>query len=227
MRLILIGCEYAGKTTLVNEIAGWIERTMGPPIPQGMPPFHDHFTFPQISHGELSDQECAQVTALSPQLKAMIQNHQIAYHLNPAFYRDHDNILVGFHIEDAVYGPLYYGYEEDGSRTAFARKVESEIMEKAPDTVLVLLKASPQVIARRMRENPHAWGVLKEEKIEYVLNRFQEEYADSVLRYRFTLDTSAAKVEETLGQFVDYIRPHLTESDRTRLLAHLALDKRD
>ena len=52
MRLILVGCEYAGKTTLANHIAGWIERTLGPPIPQGMPPFHDHFAFPDIGHRE-------------------------------------------------------------------------------------------------------------------------------------------------------------------------------
>ena len=29
MRLILVGCEYVGKTTLANEIVNWIDRTMG------------------------------------------------------------------------------------------------------------------------------------------------------------------------------------------------------
>lgn len=227
MRLILIGCEYAGKTTLVNEIAGWIERTMGPPIPQGMPPFHDHFTFPDIAHGELTEDEYEQVWALSPRLKAMIQNHQILYHLNPSFYGDHDNIMVGFHIEEAVYGPLYYGYGENAGRSAIARGVESQIKEKAPDTVLVLLKASQEVIAQRMKSNPHPRGVLKEEDIERVLARFEEEYGSSILRYRFTLDTSTATVDETLQQFVDHMRPHLSERDRTRLLAYQALQDRD
>ena len=29
MRLILVGCEYAGKTTLANEIVKWIDNTPG------------------------------------------------------------------------------------------------------------------------------------------------------------------------------------------------------
>ena len=144
------------------------------------------------------------------------------YHLNPAFYADHDNIMVGFHIEDAVYAPLYYGYGEDGSRSAIARSLENYIMEHARDTVLVLLKASPQVIARRMKANPHPRGVLKEKDIEHVLGRFEEEYAASTLRYRLTLDTTTASEQETLGQFVEDIKSHLSERDRTRLLAHRA-----
>ena len=219
MRLILVGCEYAGKTTLADEIVGWTRRTMG-----GGRPFHDHFTFPHISHWEQSDEECDQVLALTPKLKAQIQNHQLLYHLNPAFYGDHDNILVGFHIEDAVYGPLYYSYGEDGSRSMIARNLESHIMAVAPDTVLMLVKASPQVIAERMKRNPHPRGVLKEKDIDLVLQRFEEEYRNSILRYRITLDTSTATVEETLAQFVEQIGPHLAESDRTRLLAHRALD---
>lgn len=220
MNLVLVGCEYAGKTTLVNEIARWIERTFSPPIPQGMPPFHDHFTFPHISHGELSDEELDQVGALSPQLKAMIQNHQLSYHLNDTFYRDHDNILVGFHIDDAVYGPLYYGY---GDRSGIARSMEREIMAKAPDTVLVLLRASPVVIRHRMNRSPHRQGVLREEDVEQVLERFEEEYDNSLIRYRFSLDTSTATVDETLNQFVDAIVPHLAEADRSRLLVRRAL----
>ena len=161
MRLILIGCEYAGKTTLATGIASWIEKTMGPPIPQGMPPFHDHFTFPAISHEELTDAEYDQIWALSPRLKSMIQNHQILYHLNPSFYRDHDNIMVGFHIEEAVYGPLYYGYGESSNSSAIARNIENHIIEKAPDTVLILVKASRDVIAQRMIDKPHPKEILK------------------------------------------------------------------
>ena len=39
MKLILVGCEYAGKTTLANEIVKWIDKTLG-----GARGFHDHFT---------------------------------------------------------------------------------------------------------------------------------------------------------------------------------------
>ena len=223
MRLIITGCEYAGKTTLANGVGRWIEETLGPPIPQGMPPFHDHFTFPDISHGELTEEEYEQVRALSPGLKAMIQNHQILYHMNPAFYADHDNIMVGFHIEDAVYGPLYYGYGDNGSRSAIARSVENHIMEVARDTVLVLLKASSEVIAGRLRESPHPRGVVREQDIEHVLSRFEEECAASTLRYRLTYDTTDTSERETLKQFVRDIGPHLSERDRSRLLAHRAL----
>ena len=41
MKLILIGSEYAGKTTLANEITTWLIETMG----SGRT-FHDHFTIP-------------------------------------------------------------------------------------------------------------------------------------------------------------------------------------
>ena len=40
MRLILTGCEYAGTTTLVNNICAWLERAMGTPASP-----HDHFKF--------------------------------------------------------------------------------------------------------------------------------------------------------------------------------------
>ena len=223
MRLIITGCEYTGKTTLATKVGKWIERTMGPPIPQGMPPFHDHFTFPNINHGDLTDEECEQVSALSPRLKELIQNHQMIYHLNPSFYRDHDNIMVGFHIEDAVYGPLYYDYGHDGSRSFFATLIDSHIIDKAPYTVLVLLKASPVAIAERLRRNPHPRGVLQEKDIPHVLDRFDEEVGSSVLRYKLTLDTTETTPDETLDQFVEQIVPHLEESDRTRILARRAL----
>jgi hypothetical protein len=223
MRLIITGCEYSGTSTLAKNVAGWIEETLGPPIPQGMPPFHEHFALPDIGHGDLTEEEYVQVNALSPKLKAMIQNHQIMYHLNDAFYTDHDNIMVGFHIEDAVYGPLYYDYGHDGSRSTIGRNIENHIMEVARDTVLVLLKASPEAIAKRLKESPHPRGVLKEQDIEYVLARFDEEFAASTLRYRLTYDTTDMTPDETLAQFAKDIGPHLSESDRSRLLAHKAL----
>jgi thymidylate kinase len=216
MRLILVGAEYTGKSTLVEEIAKWGERTLGPRIPTGMRPYHDHFTLPEIA--ELSEEEFDQVEALSPTLKLMFLTYQIGEHLHSNFVLDHDHILVGFHIEDAIYGPLYYGYGMDGSRSRYARAVETEIMEKAPDTVLVLLKASAEVIAKRMRENPHPRGVLKEKDIEHVLQRFEEEYASTLLRYHFTLDTTAATVDETLNEFVELMLPQLTVNDRLRML---------
>ena len=220
MRLIIIGCEYAGKTTLVQQVHAWIERSMGPTIV----PYHDHFTFPHITHGEMTDDEHEQVSALSPRLKAMVQNHQILYHLNSAFYADHDNIMVGFHIENAIYGPLYYGYEDDGTPEAIARNVEGHIMEHARDTIMVLVKASAEVIASRMEENPQPVGALRREHIELVLRRFEEEHSRSLIRYKFALDTSTSTPEKTFQEFLTNVQPLLRESDQIRILARRAME---
>ncbi|MCZ6676406.1 MAG: hypothetical protein O7E52_04065 [Candidatus Poribacteria bacterium] len=222
MRLILVGCEYAGKTTLANEIVKWTERTMG-----GGRGFHDHFTIPP---SELPAEAQAEFLALSPRLKEMFQRYIIQYHLNPMFYSDPDHNLVGFHIEEAVYAPLYYGYggkSEYAERTKLARMVENEMMDIAPDTVLILLKASAEVIIKRMRENPHPRGAVQEQDIEHVLQRFDEEYQNSLIRRRFVLDTTTATVSETLSQFVAQIEPYLSEADRLRILTHQALQQSD
>ncbi len=218
MRLILVGCEYAGKTTLSKEIVKWIDRTMG-----GARGFHDHFTIPDSEAPEEVQEE---ILGLSPKLKESLQRYMIHYHLVPDFYGDPDHNLVGFHIEEAVYAPLYYGYGRKGEhsyRTRFARSVERNIMEVAPDTVLVLLKASPDVIARRMRENPHPRQVVKEADIEHVLERFDEEFGVTLIRRQFILDTSTATVDETLQEFVNKNELYLTDSDQRRILTHQAL----
>ncbi len=221
MRLIIVGSEYAGKTTLVKEIVKWRDEVMGPPTPAGIVPYHDHFTLPWVGHwDEISEENMAKFMSLGPELKEMFQRYQFSYHLSPMLYRDTDHILVGFHIEDAVYAPLYYGYGrkgEYGDRESFARHFETEILEMAPETVLLLLKASPEVIADRMKKTPHARTVLKEGDIDHVLERFEYHFSHSHLRYKLTLDTSKASVEETLKQFVEAYEPHLSDRDRLRM----------
>ena len=101
--------------------------------------------------------------------------------------------------------------------------MDAEIMERAPDTVLVLLKASPEVIARRMKETPHGHSIVQEKDIELVLQRFDEACTSSLIRKKMILDTSDATVEETLEEFVANVKPHLTQADRVRILTHLAL----
>ncbi len=44
MNIILIGCEFAGKTTLAADIVDWFEENMG-----YSSHFHDHFTIPSTS----------------------------------------------------------------------------------------------------------------------------------------------------------------------------------
>ena len=215
MRLILVGCEYAGKTTLAEHIVDWTARTFG-----SSRTFHDHFSLPCNEFVE-SDQE--QMLALSPTLKEMFQRYMINYHFHEAFYSDPDHNLVGFHIEEAVYAPLYYGYGgqgEYGDRATLARALDQEIMQHAPDTVLILLRARAEIIAGRMRENPHPRPVVQERDIELVLQRFEEQYRDSLIYKKFAIDTSDANPVETLEAFATQIEKHLSQSDRLRLIAH-------
>ena len=44
MRIIMIGCEYAGKTTLAGKTVDWIVEAMGRSSP--ICAWHDHFVLP-------------------------------------------------------------------------------------------------------------------------------------------------------------------------------------
>ena len=175
----------------------------------------------------MTDDEQKAFLALPPNLQEMFQRYHMEYHLQPSLYGDHHHNMVGFHIDEAVYGPLYYGYgdTEPYTRSWMARNIEAHIMEVAPDTVLVLVKASPEVIAKRLKEDPHQNGLVQEKDIERVLQRFEEEYASSFLRRKVTVDNGTGPVEETLEQFVEQIEQHLTEADRLRILTHQAMHK--
>ncbi len=135
----------------------------------------------------------------------------------------HDNLMVGFHIENAIYGPLYYGYPDDGAPEAIARNVEGYIMEHARDTVMVLLKASPEAIRSRMTKSPHRLGVVQEEDIETVLRLFEEEFAHSLIRYKFQIDTTEKTPDETFGKFLKQVQPLMRQADQVRILARQAI----
>jgi len=211
MNIYLIGCEYAGKTTLSGEIMKWAERHMN-----GTRHFHDHFTIPS---SELTSEAAESYRAAHPQVKEMMQRFMLNYHISPEMYASHrDANLMGHAIEEAVYAPLYYGYggkdsqapkrSPEGQRTEMARKMEGRILELAPDTVLVLLKAESEIIRQRMRDNPTTAegepfrGVVQDEDVEYILKRFEEEFEWSLIRNKIVLDTTAATVEETLAEFL-------------------------
>jgi hypothetical protein len=222
MRLILVGCEYSGTTTQSEAISEWAKEVMG-----GGFGFHDHWKVPHVSHPPgLTAEEQEQFLALSPNLKEMFQRYHMEYHLSPSFYGDPHHNSVGFHIDEAVYAPLYYGYGgagEYGDRVRTARRTEAHIMEVAPDTVLVLVKASPDVIRRRMAENPHERGLVKDEDVERVLEAFQEQYDNSFIRKKFDIDTSEATVEESLSDFLEKLQPHLTDTDRLWIMSGKAM----
>ena len=216
MRLIIIGCEYTGKSTLAVQIKAWGEGALGGITSS----FHDHFVFPD---GEANEEEQQQLIALVPSLREKYQRYMINYHFNPAFYGDNDHCVVGFYYSEGVYAPLYYGYGRPGEysdRAQMVRALDHEVMRIAPDTVLVLMKASPEVIRRRMAAHPTRETVLQGKDVEFVLERFDELFSGSLIRRKFVLDTSTASLEETLGVFLKNMEPHFTLMDRMRMLTH-------
>jgi thymidylate kinase len=103
-----------------------------------------------------------------------------------------------------------------------ARRIEERMLQRAPGTVLVLFKASPEVIAKRMKENPHTHQIVQEKDIEYVLQRFEEEFEASLIQKRIVLDTTSSTVAETLAEFVEKYEPYHTNADLLRIRQHQA-----
>ena len=228
VRLIICGCEYSGTTTLATGISAWAGDTIG-----GEFPVHDHWKFPDIEcyrsgpAPSLSDADRQTMLGLSPKLKEMLQRQSLVMHFGDAGELT-DQILAGFHLDDTVYGPLYFNYggqdePQGGPRTRYARYVEAQFRQRAPETVFVYLKASAEVIARRMRDEPHPWGVLKHDDIERVLEAFEKEAEAALFPNKVALDTSDSTAAETLDQLVTQLHPFFTGEDRMRMLAHKAL----
>jgi len=223
MRLIIIGCEYVGKSTFVAELKKWMLDTLGSCTTS----FHDHFVMPFGEGGGPEEEEKAQ--QILHMNRALLERHvdyMMNYHASPSFYDENDHCLVNWYFGDAVYAPLYYGYGRAGEyadRRVMARYYDKKVMEIAPDTVLVLLKASPEVIRQRMKANPHYLSPLLEQDVELVLKRFEEEYGASLIRHKLILDSTTASPADLLAEFVRQIERYLNENDKLRILAHRAL----
>ncbi|MYB49513.1 MAG: hypothetical protein F4X72_09680 [Dehalococcoidia bacterium] len=239
MRLLVIGCEYAGKHTLGVEIDRWWSNLTGQEFrPPPSFSFHDHFVLPHIVHAEghehhkeLSEK---QMLTLNPHLLEHFQRYQIFNKLTKGYKIDPDLFLMDFHYGDAVYAPLYYGYGKPGmyaDRRNLARSIDAEINEFYSDMVLVLVKASPDAIRHRMAnkdETPfprrHELTYFKGEDAETVLARFDEEFEKSLITRKIEIDTTDSTVEESLADFVRQIKPFITNDDYQRILGNRALE---
>ncbi len=187
MRVIVVGCEYTGVTTLIEGILDWgHERDINHHL-------DDHFTIPDRQH--LAPEDMETMVNLSPALKERFQRMQLVYHIRLLHRFDHI-LLGGFHIEEAIYGPLYY---YPGGVASEIREYEEEMPKNA---ILVHLTASPEVIQKRMETDPHEYSLIKKEDIPTLLDRFQEEFDASLIPNKIQIDTSDLAPEGLLQTFL-------------------------
>lgn len=204
MRLILTGCEYAGKSTLASALHAW--------GPQHGFQFHldDHFSVPDASLR--TDEERRYAAGAPPAMKERFQRFQIYYHLHLLNVYD-DICLVGFHCEEAVYGPRYY-YPGRGLPQDYHRRIETDMPR---DTILCLLWAKPDVLRARQEAAPHSYPLVGPEDLAEVQGAFEREVAASWLKRKIRLDTSELTPETVLPAFLAAVKRHLRERDLLRL----------
>jgi thymidylate kinase len=221
MRLIVMGNEYTGKTTLVRTLKQWMAARLGEPAAM----IHDHF-MPRIGEGRpgvTPEEEEAEFYKLAPFALEMYTRYVTHYHLGDHFYSDNDHIVVNWFYGDAVYAPVYFGFggpDEYADRHKMARSEEAKISHIAPDTVLIKMTASPEAIRERIRAEPRPTSRYREEDIAMIGERFDHEFGSALIRRRFTLDTTGTTPEQTFAEFLTKLEPHLTVTDRLRLLTH-------
>ena len=232
MNLILTGCEWAGKRTLGNLIAKWwCEQTGEDYYPPPGGHFHDHFTVPHVVHIDDKNhphrgQSEKDILKLNPGLLEHFQRYQIEYHFSRGFVNSGDHWTIDWYYGDAVYAPFYWGYGRPGEyadRREMRKHHDKDVMEVMPDCILVLVKSAPDAIRQRMRDGEsaypdrHAATMFRAKDAGYILGRFQEEFENSLILQRFSIDTTDATPEESLQEFVAKVGPYLTQRDRAQM----------
>jgi len=200
MNIIVIGCEYSGTSTLAKNLMVWgKKRDIN---------YHldDHFTIPDSS---LPKEDRDIMLTLSPRFKERFQRFQAVYHVRIMnLYRD--SLEVGFYFEDAIYGPLYYGYNSRDLAIRHGRELEKELPS---DTILVLLTASSEAITKRITADPHEYQVIKTEDIPLLLEKFNEEYRASAIHAKIQIDTTDLTPHQVLEEFLKQARTRYLVSD--------------
>ena len=172
----------------------------------------DHFTIPDSS---LSKEDRDTMLTLSPQFKERFQRFQAVYHIS-VMNQSRDSLQVGFYFEDAIYGPLYYGYDSNAVAIGHGRELEKEL---PGDTILVLLTASPEVIANRMDADPHEYQVIKRDDIPSLLEKFYQEFQASTIHAKIQINTNELPPEEVLEKFLaETLAKYLTTNDMLRIM---------
>ena len=223
MKVIVTGCEYTGASTLARGFVDWLYDEFGG-RDEWPPRFsvHDHFEIPDLIHEELNDSERDSDGRPGSEAEGGVPALQRpAPHADAAVRqpgrRDGIMVLVGFHLAEAIYAQTYYGYGLEGElldRRQFARRIDSEVMEFGPDTIMAVLTASQEVVKERMSSARHPYGVVREEDVESVLARFDEEYEASTIERKFRIDTTDMTPEQSLQELVARFESYLTDEDR-------------
>ncbi|MFT5366433.1 MAG: hypothetical protein ACI8V2_001380 [Candidatus Latescibacterota bacterium] len=203
MRVIVVGCEYSGVSTLIDGIFEWGEK-------RGIHHhLDDHFTIPDAFH--LTDEEQQGMLDMLPGIKERFQRFQIVYHVHLMHKFEHV-LMGGFHIEEMVYGPRYY-YP---GKNIQIREYEVDLPK---DTILVHLHARPEVIRGRMEKSLHPHNLVPKEDVEMVLDHFKDEVRLSWIQRKFDIDTSDLSPAQLLDTFLERSVPYLNASDgNTRIL---------
>lgn len=221
MRVILVGCEYVGTTTLAHAIDDWLEANMGVRFSL----IHDHWKIPHTSGhpDDTTPEEQEWLLSASPKFKEMHQRHSLYYHVQANTFKGQDDgMVIGGAIEDGVYGPMYFGYggpDHRLNRKTVQHQWEGTIQNFTDETVLVHVTADTDVIAQRLHDDPHENMVISVGDIDKVKNRFAELVEWSILDKKIQVDNSGT-IADTMDQFVARIEPYLTEIDRSRMKAH-------
>ena len=226
MNIIAIGCEYTGTTTLMGRLQDWLLETMGQTTI-----WHDHFKLPHVSGHPpldpdiiiLTPEEKRQVLGMTPKVKELFTRFTLYYHTPSVAWESTSlgGLHAGHHIDELIYAPRYFGYGRDGEpgdRRVEAANVERLLLRYRPETTLVLLRASAETVRARMAACPRPEGVVREQDVEEILARFDEEFERSALRNKFTLDTTDSTPDETFAAFLREMEPYWTEDDRLRML---------
>ena len=61
-----------------------------------------------------------------------------------------------------------------------------------------------------MLEFPHNKSLLKEKDIEYVLNRFEEEYKESLIKHKICITTTTNTIEESFKELINKINYYIS-----------------
>ena len=219
MKIILAGCEYSGTTTLAHSIDDWMFKNMGARFSL----IHDHWKIPHTSGhpDDTTKEEQNWLLKSSPKIMEMHQRHSIYYHIQPATWDRPDWMAVGLHIDDSVYGPMYFGYGLPGTnhdRLLDMHRMERSMLRFTEDIVLVKVTASTETIKKRMKHSPHPNQIVKKDDIEKVILKFNELIDWSLIPNKITVDTTSKTKIESLEEFIKGVVPFFSDTDRSRII---------